>query len=171
MALCDFTEQAPIDAPPLALSEGVPPLRAFYLYMSNSCNLKCRHCWITPRFVDGQPDPGDVIDVDALREAVAEAKPMGLSSAKLTGGEPLLHPRYLEIVDLLTEAGLGLDMETNGTLLTAELARYLKEETNLGFISVSIDGGRRRDARLVPRRARRVRGRAARAGLSGGSRV
>jgi hypothetical protein len=74
-------------------------------------------------------------------------------------------------VDLLTEAGLGLDMETNGTLLTAELARYLKEETNLGFISVSIDGGRRRDARLVPRRARRVRGRAARAGLSGGSRV
>ena len=140
MTICDFNEQPMPDLPPLDLPEGVPPLRAFYLYMSNSCNLKCRHCWITPRFVDGQPDPSDVIDVDALREAVAEAKPLGLGSAKLTGGEPLLHPRFLEIVDLLTEEGLDLNMETNGTLLTAELARYLKEETNLGFVSVSIDG-------------------------------
>lgn len=140
MTICDFAEQPMPPRPPPDLPEGVPPLRAFYLYLSNSCNLKCRHCWITPHFVDGKPEPGDVIDVDALREAVAEAKPLGLNHAKLTGGEPLLHPRFLEIVDMLTEEGLELNMETNGTLLTAELARYLKEETNLGFVSVSIDG-------------------------------
>ncbi|MBU0491992.1 MAG: radical SAM protein, partial [Chloroflexi bacterium] len=143
MTICDFDEQAipeRPERPPLDLPDGVPPLRAFYLYMSNSCNLACRHCWITPRYVDGKPDPGDVIDVDALRAAVQEAKPMGLGSAKLTGGEPMLHPQFIEIVDLLSEAGLGLNMETNGTLLTAEVARYLKDETRLSFISVSIDG-------------------------------
>ncbi|MBU1747972.1 MAG: radical SAM protein, partial [Chloroflexi bacterium] len=143
MTICDFDEQLTPeqpDRPPLDLPEGVPPLRAFYLYMSNSCNLACRHCWITPSYVDGKPDPGDVIDVEALRDAVREAKPMGLGSAKLTGGEPMLHPRFIEIVDLLSEEGLGLNMETNGTLLTAEVARYLKDETKLSFISVSIDG-------------------------------
>ncbi|MCJ7739165.1 MAG: radical SAM protein [Anaerolineae bacterium] len=140
MTLCDY-ELAANDTPPdIDLPDGVPPLRAFYLYLSNSCNLACRHCWITPRFVDGRPDPGDVIDLDALRDAVREAKPLGLSSAKLTGGEPLLHPRHVEIVDMLTAEGLSLNMETNGTLLTSELARYLKDRTNVTFISVSIDG-------------------------------
>ena len=140
MTICDFAERPVRDIPAPDLPEGVPRLRSFYLYLSNSCNLACRHCWITPRYVDGQPDPGDVIDVDALRAAVQEAKPLGLANAKLTGGEPMLHPRFLELVDLLTQEGLGLNMETNGTLLTAEAARYLKDETNLGFVSVSIDG-------------------------------
>ena len=142
MAICDFSErQTTIDARlPLDLPESVPPLQAFYLYMSNSCNLACRHCWITPRFVNGKPDPGDVIDVEALRDAVQEAKPMGLNSAKLTGGEPMLHPSFVEIVDMLSDEGLGMNMETNGTLLTAELARHLKDETKLDFISISIDG-------------------------------
>jgi SynChlorMet cassette radical SAM/SPASM protein ScmF len=142
MAICDFSEQqATTDArPPLDLPEGVPPLRAFYLYMSNSCNLACRHCWITPRFVNGKPDPGDVIDVEALLDAVQEAKPMGLNSAKLTGGEPLLHPCFIEIVDMLSAEGLSMNMETNGTLLTAELACYLKDKTKVHFVSVSIDG-------------------------------
>jgi SynChlorMet cassette radical SAM/SPASM protein ScmF len=139
MSLCNYNKPTG-GSSPLDLPEGVPPLRAFYLYLSNSCNLACRHCWITPRFVDGKADPGDVIDVEALQTAVREAKPFGLNKAKLTGGEPMLHPRFMEIVDLLTKEGLSLDMETNGTLLTAEAARYLKDKTNLNFISVSIDG-------------------------------
>ncbi|MFQ5615136.1 MAG: radical SAM protein [Anaerolineales bacterium] len=150
MAVCDFNEVTTADeqaaspttgnGQPLLLPEGVPPLRSFYLYMSNSCNLKCRHCWITPKFVNGKASPGDVIDVEALRDAVSEAKLLGLRNVKLTGGEPMLHPRFMEIVDMLTAEGLGMNVETNGTLLTAGVARYLKEETNVSFVSVSIDG-------------------------------
>ncbi|MFO7676097.1 MAG: radical SAM protein [bacterium] len=127
-------------APPPDLPEGVPPLRSFYIYLSSGCNLRCRHCWIVPRFIDGKPDPGDCVDVDSLREAVREGKTLGLGSAKLTGGEPMLHPRFLEVVDLLTAEGLSLLMETNGTLLTAETARHLKDKTRVTFVSVSLDG-------------------------------
>lgn len=154
MTDCDYHETNWGQVAPLDLPEGVPPLRTFYLYLSNSCNLACRHCWITPHYLPGAlPEalldgrrsqaavsPGDVIDVAALRQAVAEARPLGLSSAKLTGGEPMLHPRFLEIVDLLSQAGLSLNMETNGTLLTPETARYLKEQSKVGFISISLDG-------------------------------
>jgi SynChlorMet cassette radical SAM/SPASM protein ScmF len=52
----------------------------------------------------------------------------------------MLHPRFMEIVDMLTAEDLSLTMETNGTLLTAETARHLKEKTKLGFISISLDG-------------------------------
>ncbi len=83
--------------------------------------------------------PGQTIDLEALRQGIAEGKTLGLTSAKLTGGEPMLHPRFMEIVDMLSKEGISLNMETNGTLLTPENARYLKEHTNVAFISVSID--------------------------------
>ena len=142
MALCDVTAGPSSLASRFPdLPEGVPPLRSFYLYLSSSCNLRCRHCWITPSFTtDGKPEPGNVVDLDVLREAVREGKLLGLGHAKLTGGEPMLHPRFLEIADMLTAEGLGLDMETNGTLLTAETARHLKEKTKVAFISISLDG-------------------------------
>jgi SynChlorMet cassette radical SAM/SPASM protein ScmF len=126
----------------LDLPEGVPPLNAFYLYLTTGCNLACRHCWITPTFVRGKPSPGDCLDLSLLKLAVAEAKPLGLSQCKLTGGEPTLHPQFVEIVDFLTAEGLQLNMESNGTLIDAALAKHLKNNTNLGFISVSIDGAR-----------------------------
>lgn len=140
MSLCDAPNHESEDKSPLDLPDGVPPLRALYLYLCNSCNLKCRHCWITPTHVKDAPSPGDMMDIDLLREAVETAKPMGLSSGKLTGGEPMLHPRFMEIAEMLTDLGLDLNMETNGTLITRESARHLKRETNVHFISVSIDG-------------------------------
>ena len=132
--------QGPAPQPLLELPDGVPPLGIFYLYLVTGCNLACRHCWITPTWVHGQPSPGDCLDVELLRAAVAEARPLGLCQAKLTGGEPTLHPRFREIVDLLSAEGLRLDMETNGTLIDVDLARYLKQDTKVRFVSVSVDG-------------------------------
>ncbi|MBN1955295.1 MAG: radical SAM protein, partial [Anaerolineae bacterium] len=62
------------------------------------------------------------------------------AGAKLTGGEPTLHPQFVPIVDMLTAAGLSITMETNGTLVDADLARYLAQHTALTFVAVSIDG-------------------------------
>ena len=140
MTLCDLPERAGTGVESRApdLPDGVPPLRSFYLYITASCNLRCRHCWITPEFSD-LPAPGTAVDPKALKDAVIEAKTLGLTSVKLTGGEPMLHPQFKEIVDMLTAEGLSMNMETNGTLITQETAHYLKEKTNVDFVSVSID--------------------------------
>jgi SynChlorMet cassette radical SAM/SPASM protein ScmF len=128
------------DVPTLELPDGVPPLTTFYLYLTAGCNLRCRHCWVAPSFVDGEPVPGEALEPELLQRAVTQARSLGLQSAKLTGGEPLLHPQFLEIVDYLTAEGIRTYMETNGTLLDAALARHLKENTSLWFVSVSLDG-------------------------------
>ena len=138
MALCD---PAPARSDvSVELPDGVPALTTFYLYLTTGCNLRCRHCWLAPSFSPGELGPDEYLDIDLLRRAVAEGKALGLKSAKLTGGEPLLHPRFVEIVDLLSTEGLEITMETNGTLLEAGLARYLQEHTRLTLISVSLDG-------------------------------
>lgn len=120
------------------LPEGVPALRTFYLYLSSGCNLHCRHCWITPTFVNGNPAAGECIDFELLKAAVAEAKPMGLSATKLTGGEPVLHPEFLRIVDFLAEENINITLETNGTLIDEAMANHLRA-AGLSFIAVSLD--------------------------------
>jgi SynChlorMet cassette radical SAM/SPASM protein ScmF len=144
MTLCDVPEEpVPVTtgqpARIIDLPEGVPPLRAFYLYLTSTCNLRCRHCWIAPEHAGVKPKPGQYIDLDALRGAITEAKTLGLASAKLTGGEPMHHPQFREIVELLTAEGISLNMETNGTLMTKEMAHFLKEKSKVGFVSVSLD--------------------------------
>jgi len=141
---CDLPEnQEPkVENEQLDLPEGVPPLRSFYLYLTNGCNLRCRHCWINPTYVNGEPSPGEYIDLSLLKNAVAEARPLGLCQAKLTGGEPLLHPQFVEIVDFFSEQKIPLTMETNGTLMTRDLAVHLKEKSSLWHVSVSIDSVR-----------------------------
>ncbi|MBN2305621.1 MAG: radical SAM protein [Anaerolineae bacterium] len=120
------------------LPEGVPPLEMLYLYIAGSCNLACRHCWIAPTF-SPNGSTGPFIRLDHVRKAIDEAKSLGLNRIKLTGGEPTLHPEFRELVRLIHAEGLGITIETNGTLIDAELAQFLAEH-GCGMISVSVDG-------------------------------
>lgn len=124
------------------LPEGVPPLHTFYLYITNECNLACRHCWITPKFLMGNSSPADFLNFNLLKAAVREAKTLGLIHAKLTGGEPLIHPRFIDIVDYLSNENIQLTLETNATLIDADMARHLKKNTTLWFVTASLDSVR-----------------------------
>ena len=126
----------------LNLPKGIPVLGTFYLYLTNGCNLCCRHCWINPVYEKGIPSPGKYIDFEQLKNAVKQARPLGLSNAKLTGGEPLLHPQFIDIVDFFHELNMPLTMETNGTLIDKKTAVHLKDNTSLWHISVSLDSPR-----------------------------
>lgn len=137
---CDGLGQE-IESPPPApdLPPGVPALRMFYLYLSAGCNLNCRHCWITPTFVNGKPVPAECLDIALIKKTVTEAKPLGLTAVKLTGGEPTLHPNFIQVVDFLSDQGLSLTMETNGTLIDQDMARHLADGNKLSHVAVSLD--------------------------------
>lgn len=120
------------------LPEGVPALSSLYLYIAGVCNLACKHCWIKPGF-DPHQKSSSFMKLEYIAKAIQEGKPMGLSSMKLTGGEPTLHPQFREIVSMIAEARLSITIETNGTLIDQELARFLKQH-NVVHVSVSLDG-------------------------------
>ena len=123
----------------LNLPEGITPLTSLYLYISGSCNLACRHCWISPTYKAGG-NGGQFVKIDYIRKAIQEAKPLGLRRVKLTGGEPFLHPQFREIVSLISSEGLSIQIETNGTLIDQQMAKFLKQIKRFSFISVSVDG-------------------------------
>ncbi|MBP8695262.1 MAG: SynChlorMet cassette radical SAM/SPASM protein ScmF [Syntrophobacterales bacterium] len=116
----------------------VPPLNTLYFYLTGGCNLRCRHCWIEPPHQTAKRQY-PAVEPELFRHILEQAKPLGLSSVKLTGGEPLMHPRIGEILEILREEKIRFNMETNGVLCTPELARELAR-SGLYHISVSLDG-------------------------------
>jgi SynChlorMet cassette radical SAM/SPASM protein ScmF len=132
--------EAATPAPDLPV--GVPPLGALYLYASGSCNLACRHCYIEPQYLGAGDEAarGRPVPLEYVKKAIDEGRPLGLAHVKLTGGEPTLHPRFRELVNLIAAAGLDLAMETNGTLLDDDLAAFLRATGRFSSISVSLDG-------------------------------
>ena len=100
------------------------PLNQLYFYLTEGCNLACRHCYLAPKFdPDGKKHP--ILPLKLFNIAVEEALPLGLSGVKLSGGEPLLHPDILTMLDILNQEKLALVMETNGVLLTMEIVNIV----------------------------------------------
>ncbi|OGO62032.1 MAG: SynChlorMet cassette radical SAM/SPASM protein ScmF [Chloroflexi bacterium RBG_19FT_COMBO_49_13] len=114
------------------------PLKTLYFYITEGCNLACRHCWIGPSF-DAKGNHHPTLPVELFETAIREAKPLGLISVKLTGGEPLLHPQFTRLLEIIRQEELGLMLETNGLLCTPEIAAEIAKSSNR-FVSVSIDG-------------------------------
>lgn len=117
---------------------GAPALRTMYFYLTEGCNLACRHCWLGPRF-DPAGNRYPTLPVELFETAIREAKPLGLSCVKLTGGEPLLHPRFTQLLEIVRREKLRLTIETNGLLCTPEIAAEIARSPNR-HISVSLDG-------------------------------
>jgi MoaA/NifB/PqqE/SkfB family radical SAM enzyme len=117
-------------------------LRKVYVEPTNACNLNCRtcvrHAWNAPEgFMDWEV-------YEAVVEGLAAAADGGGDQAAgtiaLMGlGEPLLHPRFLDMVRLAKERGLRAEVTTNALLLDKTLADGLLA-AGLDQLVVSIDG-------------------------------
>jgi SynChlorMet cassette radical SAM/SPASM protein ScmF len=114
------------------------PLNQIYFYLTEGCNLRCRHCWIAPKY-QSENNSYPALDLDLFKSIIERAKPLGLRGVKLTGGEPLLHPKIKEILEYIQTQDLSLTVETNGVLCTAQLASKIADCKN-PFVSVSLDG-------------------------------
>jgi len=113
------------------------PLTSLYLYLSERCNLRCRHCWVSPQALEDEDE--QVMDLAVLTRTIAAAKELGLGAVKLTGGEPFLRKDIVELLRFLHGEGLNIDIESNGTLIDRDMARVIKE-CEVRQVSVSLDG-------------------------------
>lgn len=124
----------------IILSQDVsaPPLNTLYFYLTEGCNLRCRHCWIAPAYQTADRIY-PMLRVGLFKSILEQAAPLGLSGVKLTGGEPLLHPDILALLAIIRERGLSLIVETNGVLCTPDIAEAIAQCAH-PFVSVSVDG-------------------------------
>ena len=111
------------------------------LELTDRCNLACAHCLrvVVPAHSGAARD----MDVDLIRRLVLEAKELGIPHLAITGGESLLHPRFLDVVDAIADAGLTFHLMTNGHLLPTFAPTLLvppRRRAALTELCISLDG-------------------------------
>jgi len=104
---------------------------------TNVCNLRCPFCSFGA--IQGQ-NPG-MMDWNLYKRIVDEGQEHNLSSIKLSiRGEPLLHPRIIEMIDYAKQKGIiDIYFNTNGALLKEKIAEELID-VGLNRISISFEG-------------------------------
>jgi heme b synthase len=121
-------------AGPLAGSQQAN-LRLVAWETTRTCNLACIHCRAAAL---DRPYENELTTEESFRlfdNIATFASPIII----LTGGEPLLRPDIFDIAAYGNEKGFRMTMAVNGTLLTPEIARKMKE-SGIQRISISIDG-------------------------------
>jgi radical SAM protein with 4Fe4S-binding SPASM domain len=111
-----------------------------YWYLSFRCNLACAHCSVhSSPWVDTSEDLTTAECLGVI-EQMAE---LNVGTALVTGGEFLIRPDALRILQALGEKGIGAGVETNGIHYPPgffELAREMQVRRLL-TIAISLDGG------------------------------
>ncbi len=104
------------------------------LDVTSRCNLRCAHCYNA----SGGSGESDLNHEEMLRLAaeIADLKP---GAVCLCGGEPLLVDSIIEMMDVMKGKTSGINMVSNGLLMTNTMAETLKAH-GLKAIQISLDG-------------------------------
>jgi radical SAM protein with 4Fe4S-binding SPASM domain len=100
------------------------------LMLNTSCNLRCEFCNIYKK--------NQELKLADCKKIIRDAKEIGIRHIVMTGGEPLLHRDFFDIVRYAKELGLEVNLTTNGMLV----GRFIDQicDSNIDSVSVSIDG-------------------------------
>ncbi len=106
------------------------------LSITDRCNFRCIYCMDPDvRFLPAQA----LLTTQQLGRIARISAGLGITTIRLTGGEPTVHPDLLNIIELVAASGVAnVAMTTNGSLLTAATASDWKK-AGLDRITFSID--------------------------------
>ena len=104
------------------LVRGKSVLRVCEFSINWACQSKCEFCYAAKFRKPGQ----ELLSYEEICDTWEQAKKLGAFSAILFGGEPLLHPRFLDIVAAMEPRKHLITFTTNAIALDEPLVKELK---------------------------------------------
>ena len=123
MGLGSFFLDKPAPAPD---SPPGPPVKLDFLWLelTSGCNNKCLHCYAT----SGPCADSDAVPHDRWLSLISEARAAGATAIQFIGGEPLLYPRWRELVEKASAEGFQyIEIFTNATLIDDDCVAFFKK--------------------------------------------
>jgi MoaA/NifB/PqqE/SkfB family radical SAM enzyme len=99
------------------------------------CNFHCTHCSISQM----RERTGDALTPVDIKDLCDQADKYGLGHFYLDGGEPLAFPDLAEVLEAIGPERFYILLVTNGWLLTAKKAEWLKS-AGVDKVQISLDG-------------------------------
>lgn len=103
--------------------------------ITRRCNLRCIHCYSDS---DARDYPGE-LTWEQSRGVVDDLAQFGVPGVLLSGGEPLIHPRFFDLAAYARGKGLRVTLSTNGTLIDRDAATRIKD-LGFAYVGISLDG-------------------------------
>jgi radical SAM protein with 4Fe4S-binding SPASM domain len=127
----------------LGTGEALRPPRQISLRITNACNHRCAVCGQYGRH--GYMKDGEnahllkTLPLETYKELVDQVAPQK-PIFYVTGGEPFLYPRFVELMNYIKEKGCVLSVVTNGVLLEKYAEEIVRNRWDM--VLVSFDGPR-----------------------------
>lgn len=103
--------------------------------ITNTCNYHCSYCI----FSSESKKYDDELNTEEVMQTIKDLKENNFTYIKFTGGEPFTRKDMTEILKYTSKLGFDMDISTNASLITNEIAKELR---NIDFpmVHVSLDG-------------------------------
>ena len=103
--------------------------------VTRRCNLKCVHCYAQAKDISFNNE----LTTGEGKRLIDDLAGFGAPVLLFSGGEPMVRPDLAELAGYAVQKGMRAVISTNGTLITREKARILKE-IGLSYVGISLDG-------------------------------
>ncbi len=100
---------------------------------TDACNLRCKHC-----YQGAGKMSNDELSLDERLNIVDQLADNDVVAIAFSGGEALLRDDFWEVARYASNKGLYLSLATNGTLLTKDVVRRLRD-VGVEYFEISLD--------------------------------
>lgn len=114
--------------------------------LTYSCNFRCVHCF------QRDEDKCLMYSNECINKSIQIAQELDVQRFSLFGGEPLLHPNFINIYNKIYDYGFQISIITNGSLITSEIACLFKRKPPC-ILWVSLYGINETDYKLMTGKA------------------
>ena len=110
---------------------GKPHLSSFQIELTSRCNERCVHCYIPHKYklYDIKPE--------LYYSVLKQLSRMNVLSVTLSGGEPMMHPQFIEFLRAAKKYDFYVNILSNLTLLNDEIIAEMKAG-NVSSVQVSL---------------------------------
>lgn len=105
--------------------------------ITGKCNYNCLHCFNAADNARLQSE----FTLEEAEKLLDEAEKCGIIGFTVTGGEPMMHPYFMDIIRSIYKRNMYVqELNTNGYFLTQEILDELKEIGCYPLMKISFDG-------------------------------
>jgi radical SAM protein with 4Fe4S-binding SPASM domain len=108
-----------------------PHITSLHIELTNRCNERCLHCYIPHQYKNTD------MDKKLFTSVIDQCGDMNVISLTLSGGEPMLHPYFVDYLRIIKKHDFSFAILSNLTMLNNNIVEELKD-SHVSHLQVSL---------------------------------